>query len=98
MHGRRRYLVAYDISDAKRLRRVHKAVTAFGWPMQYSVFIADLDAVEIFELRTQLGRIIHHTEDSVALIDLGEPQQRGRSCFDFMGVAPTLPTQGPVII
>lgn len=77
---------------------MHKVVKAFGWPMQYSVFIADLDAVELFELRTELAQVIHHTEDSVAFIDLGEPLQRGRSCFSFMGVAPTLPTQGPVII
>ncbi|MGQ0802339.1 MAG: CRISPR-associated endonuclease Cas2 [Actinomycetota bacterium] len=96
--GRRRYLVAYDIRDDVRLRRVHKVVKGFGWPMQYSVFICDLDGIELLQLRSALGDEIHHGVDSVAFIDLGEPQERGRQCFSFMGSAPTLPTTGPVVI
>ena len=96
--GRRRYLVAYDIRDPVRLRRVHKTMKAFGWSMQYSVFICDLDIPELMALRTALGEHIHHGLDSVAFIDLGEPQERGRNCFSFMGSAPTLPTAGPVVI
>ena len=71
---------------------------AYGWPMQYSVFICDLDRIELLRLKTALGDVIHHGVDSVALIDLGEPQERGRRCFEFMGAAPKLPTSGPVII
>jgi CRISPR-associated protein Cas2 len=96
--GRRRYLVAYDIRDDVRLRRVHKVVKGFGWPMQYSVFICDLDRMELLQLRSDLGDEIHHGVDSVAFIDLGEPQDRGRQCFSFMGSAPSLPTSGPVVI
>ena len=96
--GRKRYLVAYDIRDDKRLRRVHKTMKAFGWPMQYSVFICDLDFMELMELRTELGNIIHHTMDSIAIIDLGQPQERGTRCFSFMGQSNPLPTSGPVII
>lgn len=98
MHGRRRYLVAYDIRDPRRLRQVHKTMKAFGWPMQYSVFVCDLDRAELFDLETELGRRINHGVDSVAIIDVGDPADRGRSCFDFMGVRPSLPTAGPVII
>jgi CRISPR-associated protein Cas2 len=96
--GRRRYLVAYDIRDDGRLRRVHRTVKAYGWAMQYSVFICDLDRIELLQLQTALGDIIHHHADSVALIDLGEPHERGRLCFEFMGVPPRLPTSGPVVI
>ena len=96
--GRRRYLVAYDIRDSKRLRKVHKTVKAFGWAMQYSVFICDLDLTEMFQLHTAIGEVIHHGMDSVAFIELGDPSERGRSCFDFMGASPKLPTSGPVII
>lgn len=96
--GRRRYLVAYDIRDDNRLRRVHKTVKAYGWPMQYSVFICDLDRIELLDLQAELGDIIQHNADSVALIDLGEPHERGRRCFEFMGVAPVLPSSGPVVI
>ena len=96
--GRTRYIVAYDIRDTKRLRMVHKTMKGFGWPMQYSVFICDLDRTELFELKTELGSHIHHGMDSVAIVDVGDPADRGRHCFDFMGVEPLLPTSGPVII
>lgn len=96
--SRRRYLVAYDIRDDGRLRKVHKTVKGFGWPMQYSVFICDIDPMEMIELKTALGAIIHHVIDSVAFIDLGDPGDRGVQCFSFMGDAPSLPTAGPVIL
>ena len=65
-HGRRRYLVAYDIRESKRLRRVHKAMKGFGWAMQYSVFICDLDALELTRLRMTLGDLIHHMDSSLS--------------------------------
>ena len=96
--GRTRYLVSYDISDAKRLRQVHKTIKDFGWPMQYSVFICDLDPVEMFMLKQAVVTIIHHREDSVAFVNLGPPSNRGRECFDFMGVRTSPPASGPTVI
>ena len=95
---RSRFIVSYDISDAKRLRMVHKTVKDYGWPMQYSVFVCDLDAVEMLRLKQELSTIIHHTEDSVAFVNLGPPANRGRECFDFMGLRTVLPTLGPTVI
>ena len=66
--GRTRYLVSYDISDAKRLRQVHRTVKDYGWSMQYSVFICDLDPVELLLLKRDVGEVIHHGEDSVAFV------------------------------
>jgi CRISPR-associated protein Cas2 len=96
--GRRRYLVAYDIREDKRLRRVHKTLKAYGWPMQYSVFLCDLDGIELMSMRMDLGALIQHREDSIAIVDLGEPAERGVQCFSFMGIAPDLPKVGPVIL
>ena len=96
--GRKRYLVAYDIRDEKRLRQVHKTMKAYGWAMQYSVFICDLDFIELVELRTDLGTIINHGMDSIAIINLGQPEDRGSKCFSFMGQSNPLPISGPVII
>lgn len=90
--------MAYDIRDDKRLRRVHKTMQAYGWAMQYSVFVCDLDYIELMELRTDLGAVIHHGEDSIAIVDLGPPEERGSRCFSFMGHSTPLPTGGPVII
>lgn len=96
--ARARFLVSYDISDSKRLRLVHKTVKDYGWPMQYSVFICDLDAVEVLLLKQELSSIIHHGEDSVAFVNLGPPANRGRDCFEFMGLRTALPTSGPTVI
>jgi len=91
-------VIAYDIRDEKRLRAVAKTMVGFGWRMQYSVFISDLDTMELFDLKTRLAETINHGEDSVAFIDVGPPKERGQQSFDFMGVAPSLPTSGALII
>ena len=98
MAKRKRYLVAYDIREDKRLRRVHKTMKGYGWSLQYSVFVCDLDAIELLALRTDLGEIIHHALDSIAIVDLGAPNERGSDCFQFMGIAARLPSSGPTII
>lgn len=97
---RTRYLVAYDIREDGRLRAVHRTVKDFGYPLQYSVFICDLDAREKVDLKIGLGSIIHHLVDSVVFVDLGEPSQRGTECFEFMGEGSRddLPRDGPVVL
>jgi len=95
---RRRYVVAYDIRDNRRLRKVHKTMKAYGWAMQYSVFVSDLDRMELVELKLRLAEIVDHRADSIALIEVGLPAERGRVCFDFLGVRPELPAAGPLII
>ena len=98
MSGRRRYLAAYDIRDAKRLRRVHKVMKEFGWSMQYSVFICDLDSMELVEMKLAVTQELDHSMDAVSIVDLGDPAERGRDCFTFLGVAPRLPSAGPIVI
>ncbi len=95
---RRRYLVAYDIREDKRLRRVHKTMKAFGYPLQYSVFICDLSVREKFAMKHAIGRLIEHLVDSIAIIDLGDPRQRGVDCFEFMGCRAPLPEDGPLVL
>lgn len=66
--------------------------------MQYSIFICDLDPMEMLDLKLALGKEIDHRVDSIALIDLGLPTERGKSCFEFLGSAPALPVAGPLIL
>ncbi len=96
--ARRRYVVTYDIREDVRLRRVHKTMKSFGYPLQYSVFLCDLDTMEKYALKQALGEIIHHGADSVAIIDLGEAGTRGATCFEFMGPHAPLPDDGPRIV
>ncbi len=96
---RRRYLVAYDVRDPKRLRNVHKELKGFGDPLQYSVFVCDLDPKEHVRMRAMIRRTILLTEDSVVIIDLGMAQERGTDCFQFIGKrVHDLPKAGPAIV
>ena len=93
--ARRRYLLAYDISDPSRLRLTHKAAKRFGYPLQYSLFVCDLDRTELTGLRWAIGGVINHAEDRVAIIDVGGA---GKIDFEFLGVRPVIPTGGPTIL
>jgi CRISPR-associated protein Cas2 len=62
---RHTYVVSYDVSDPKRLRKVFKLMRGYGDHLQLSVFRCDLNARELVELRSKLGTIIHATEHQV---------------------------------
>lgn len=59
------YLVAYDISSPKRLRRVAKTCENFGLRVEYSVFECDLSADNFDKLWKQLGAVIDEDEDCI---------------------------------
>jgi CRISPR-associated protein Cas2 len=89
--SRRRYLVAYDIREPKRLKRTHAAMKGFGYPLQYSVFICDLSLSEKIMMREAVGEIMNQAVDSFAIVDLGDPEIRGVECFEFIGRMRPLP-------
>jgi CRISPR-associated protein Cas2 len=59
--ARRRFLVAYDIRDDRRLRSVATCVEGYGERIQYSVFICDLSDMEMVSLRTDIETRIKPT-------------------------------------
>lgn len=95
---RNRYLVAYDITEDRRLRAVHRCMTGFGQWVQYSVFVCDLNERELIRLRTALRRLLDHGSDAVMIVDLGPADARGTNCFEFMGVRRQLPSGGGATI
>lgn len=62
------YIVAYDISDPKRLRRVAQTCEDFGYRKQYSVFLCRLSATDFVRLRSRLYDLIHLEQDQVLFI------------------------------
>lgn len=94
MPRRSRYLLAYDIRDPRRLRRVHEVALAFGDPLQYSVFVCDLSRVQLTRLRSRLLEEMNTREDSVGIFDLGPPETRGIECIEFIGTRRWEPEQG----
>ena len=55
--SRIRYLVSYDISDPKRLRKVARSLEGFGVRLQYSVFECPLDDLRLAKLKAELQRL-----------------------------------------
>lgn len=64
------WLVAYDICDPKRLRRVARICEDFGLRRQYSVFLCRIARREQVRLRTRLYEVIDQREDQVLFIPL----------------------------
>lgn len=91
MAGRLRYLLTYDIREPKRLRRVHKVATAWGDPLQYSVFVCDLTRAELVQMRFDVIALMNLDQDSVSIFDLGPPEGRGLKCIEFIGTRRALP-------
>lgn len=94
--ARRRFLVAYDIADPVRLRRVCAVMEGHGERLQYSVFLCDLGIAERAELETTVTSIMSLGEDSVVEIDLG-PTSRPAT-IHTLGKRRKLPGGGPQIV
>jgi CRISPR-associated protein Cas2 len=94
--ARRRYLVAYDIAEPRRLRRICTIMESFGARLQYSVFICDLSGAECAQLEIDVGAVMDLGEDSVVQIDLGPTG----ACAEirFLGRRRPLPSSGPQIV
>jgi CRISPR-associated protein Cas2 len=93
---RRRYLIAYDISEPKRLRRIIKIMEGAGQRLQYSVFLCDLSGMELAEWDAAIRAVVQLTEDSIVRIDLGSSDDPARVWT--MGTPRAFPTSGPLII
>jgi CRISPR-associated protein Cas2 len=64
------WIVAYDISNPKRLRKVATCCEDFGVRKQLSVFLCRLSATDFVRLRSRLYELIHLEEDQVLFIPL----------------------------
>ncbi len=73
---RHRYIVAYDISDPKRLRRIYVKMCGYGDPLQYSVFQCSLSDSELTLMEEKLLDIMNQAEDRVMIVDVGPADGR----------------------
>jgi CRISPR-associated protein Cas2 len=69
--SRIRYLVSYDISDPKRLRKVARSLEGFGARLQYSVFECPLDDLRLAKLKAELQDLLNPDEDQILFVSLG---------------------------
>jgi CRISPR-associated protein Cas2 len=94
--ARRRYLIAYDIADPKRLRKVITVMEGFGERLQYSVFLCDLSGMERVAWERDIRTAVNLREDSIVCIDLGAVDSSAPVIT--LGVPRRLPTAGPAIV
>ena len=91
------YLVCYDVSDEKRLRKVFQTMRAFGDHLQYSVFECQFTAMDLAKCRAELAGIINHGQDQVLFVNLGPAEGRGDRVITSLG-KPYAALDAPCII
>ena len=79
------YLVAYDISNDRRLRQVFKTMRGYGDHLQFSIFECQLTHMDLINLRIELSAIIHHDQDQVLFVNLGPAEGRGDRVITALG-------------
>jgi CRISPR-associated protein Cas2 len=62
-------LICYDIREPARWREVYKIVRGRGRRVQYSIYRARLDDLQVERLRWELARVMA-VEDSLLIVDL----------------------------
>jgi CRISPR-associated protein Cas2 len=91
------YIVCYDISDEKRLRRVFQKMRNYGDHLQFSVFECQLTAADLARCRAELAEIINHQEDQVLFVSLGPAEGRGDRVITALG-RPYAAVDAPCIV
>lgn len=94
---RHSYLVCYDISDDKRLRKVFQTMRNYGDHLQYSIFECQLTAQDLVRCRADLARIINHAQDQVLFVNLGPAEGRGDRVITALGM-PYTTVDAPCLI
>lgn len=97
MQDERLYVVAYDISDPKRWRRVYRLLQGYGAWLQLSVFQCRLSKKRMIELRAALEERIRRDEDHVLLLDLG-PADRVEIRVQSLGKSFAPVKREPIIV
>jgi CRISPR-associated protein Cas2 len=68
--AQRTWLVAYDIRDPRRLRRVHRALRKEGLATQYSLFTIVAKDKDLDRLLATLALLIDHARDDVRAYEI----------------------------
>lgn len=81
------HLIMYDVSGDKTLRLVHKKLTAWGKPVQFSVFRVRCTARELQQLRHELATVMAE-EDRLLVVRLcdgcaSRVTMRGKALAEF---------------
>ncbi len=81
------YLIAYDITDSKMVKKAHKVCKNFGHAVQYSVFICHLSDDNLAILKSRLAPLVDPKKDQVMYVKLREGKEGGlqKNSISIMG-------------
>ena len=65
-------MIAYDIRQPARLRRVHKFLARLGHALQFSLFVADLNQTELARAKMELEKRADAKVDDIRMYCLSE--------------------------
>ena len=94
---RKRYLIAYDVSDDKRRNAIFKTLMGNGDHVQFSVFLCQLSDVELARLKGSLTGSVNARQDQIVILDLGPADCDLASRLECLGKAYTPPARVMVI-
>ena len=95
---RRCYLVCYDISDAKRWRRIFRAMKGYGEHWQYSVFFCVLKEIDRVRMQSELEAELNLKADQCIIIDLGGDEESAREAVAVLGESLPKAQMGVVVV
>ena len=94
---RKRYLIAYDVSDDKRRTAIFKTLMGNGDHVQFSVFLCQLSDVELLRLKGDLAESVNARQDQVVILDLGPADNDLASRLECIGKSYSPPARVMVI-
>ncbi len=92
------YIVAYDITDDKRWRKVFRLMRGYGDHLQYSVFRCELNDRERIELMEKLTGVVKHDADQVLFFSLGPAGGQREQLVYTVGLAYKPVEHGAMIV
>lgn len=95
--ARHHFLISYDISDDKRRTRVFQTLQANGDHAQFSVFLCQLNAVELAQLRATIQALINAAEDQIMVVELGKVYADEPVRLETLGLPYLPPTRAMIV-
>lgn len=71
MSGQRSFLVFYDVSSPRRLRRMERVLAGYGYRVQESVFFCTLSALLRARMERDINDALNRDHDQCVILDLG---------------------------
>ena len=80
------YIICYDITNPRRLGRIHRTLKQYATPLQYSVFLFTGSAIQLEQCLARLAAIMNEHSDDIRAYPL--PQRGLRLAIGHSALPP----------